>query len=67
MSLHNWAAAIDMNAGDERNKMHLNPTPEMRFGGWSKEFIDCMTTSGIYYGGYFITRCDPMHYCLYSG
>jgi hypothetical protein len=65
ISLHAWAAAIDLNAAT--NGMISNPKPEQRHGTWSLEFIGIMKNAGIYFGGDFIHRSDSMHFGLYNG
>lgn len=64
-SLHAWAVAIDMNA--DHNGMVVNPTPEQRKGQWTDEFIATMKESGVFFGGDFIHRADPMHWALLDG
>lgn len=64
-SLHAWAAAIDLNAACDG--MLVNPTPEQRAGTWSPQFIAAMKAAGLYFGGDFITRADPMHFALADG
>ena len=64
-SLHAWAAAIDMNAA--HNGMVVNPTPEQRKGQWSDDFIETMKEAGVFFGGDFIHRADPMHWALLDG
>lgn len=65
ISLHAWAAAIDLNAAT--NGMVVNPTPAQRTGKWSQTFIDVMKSVGLYYGGDFKKRADPMHFGFYNG
>ena len=65
ISLHAWAAAIDLNA--ETNGMVEHPTDEQRRGGWSEAFIDTMKKAGLFFGGDFIERADPMHWALLDG
>lgn len=64
-SLHAWAAAIDFNAACDG--MVTNPTPAQRQGTWTPLFIQVMKGAGIYYGGDFIHRADPMHWALLDG
>lgn len=64
-SLHAWAAAIDLNASVDG--MVVNPTPEQRKGTWSDEFIITMKGAGLFYGGDFHTRADPMHWGMFNG
>lgn len=61
-SAHAWAAAIDLNA--DENPMVVNPTQEQRLGKWSQQFVDTMKSAGVYFGGDFIHRSDPMHFSL---
>lgn len=65
LSLHSWAAAIDLNAACDG--MVVNPTPEQRQGTWTPAFIATMKAAGIFYGGDFISRADPMHFSLLDG
>ena len=60
LSAHSYAYAVDLNAST--NGMVVNPTPAQRLGTWTQGFIDAMTSSGIFFGGNFETRADPMHY-----
>lgn len=66
ISMHSWGAAIDMNAQDD--PMVIEPladiTPAMRLGKWSQGFVDAITSSGIFFGGNFIHRPDPMHFSM---
>lgn len=64
-SLHAWAAAIDFNA--KTNGMVVNPTGVQRKGSWSDAFISIMKESGLFFGGDFIHRADPMHWALLDG
>jgi len=64
-SLHAWAAAIDLNA--KTNGMVENPTPDQRRGSWSQAFINTMKAAGVFYGGDFHHRADPMHWALLDG
>jgi hypothetical protein len=64
-SVHSWAAAIDLDAAT--NGMVVNPTPEQRKGKWSDEFIATMKAAGVFFGGDFIHRADPMHWALVDG
>lgn len=64
-SLHSWACAIDINA--KTNGMVVAPTPEQRKGSWSDEFIVTMKAAGVFFGGDFKHRADPMHFSLLDG
>jgi hypothetical protein len=64
-SLHSWAAALDMNAAD--NPMTRDPDPVKRHGKWSPLFIQIMKGAGIYWGGDWVSRADPMHFGLQNG
>ena len=57
LSVHSWGAAIDMNADE-------NPTGSI--GRWSKEFLEVMTTNGIYCGQNWHNK-DPMHFAMVDG
>jgi hypothetical protein len=61
-SAHSYAAAMDLNAS--KNRMVVNPTPAQRLGSWSQEFITAMQSSGVFFGGNFIRRADPMHFSM---
>lgn len=65
ISMHAWAAAIDLNAACDG--MVVNPTPAQRQGTWSPQFIAAMKAAGLFYGGDFIVRADPMHFALLDG
>lgn len=64
-SLHAWAAAIDLNAAT--NPMTTDPDPIKRHGTWSPLFIQIMIGAGIYFGGNWHSRADPMHWSLLNG
>lgn len=64
-SLHAWAVAIDLNA--KTNGMVPAPTPEQRKGSWSDAFISVMEEAGLFFGGNFHSRADPMHWALLDG
>lgn len=64
-SLHSWAAAIDLNAAT--NGMVVGPTTAQRQGAWTPGFISTMKAAGVFYGGDFIHRADPMHWALLDG
>lgn len=59
LSLHAWAAAIDMNASVEK----LGQTQTH----FSEDFLNIMRAAAIYWGGDFINRKDPMHFALLNG
>lgn len=59
VSLHSWAAAIDLNASIEPQGSQTTK--------WSSEFIKCMTDANIYWGGNFHTVKDPMHFAMFNG
>lgn len=65
ISMHAWAAAIDFNAACDG--MVVNPTTEQREGTWTPAFISAMKGAGLFYGGDFIVRADPMHFSLLDG
>lgn len=58
-SLHAWAMAIDLNAS--LNKLGQKNT------GWSGQFVAIMKAAGIYWGGDWLGRKDPMHFALFNG
>lgn len=59
ISLHSWAMAIDLNASKE--KLGQVNT------GWSDEFLKVMRDNGIFWGGDYVGRKDPMHFSHYNG
>jgi D-alanyl-D-alanine carboxypeptidase-like protein len=65
-SAHAWGAAIDQNAQDD--PMVIKPvgqiTAQDRLGKWSQGFVDAMTSSGVFFGGNFKLRPDPMHFSM---
>ena len=67
LSQHAFAMAIDLNAS--LNPMVVKPfdkiTPQDRQGKWSGQFIAIMKNAGIFYGGDFSHRPDPMHWGLF--
>lgn len=65
ISLHAWAVAIDLNSAT--NGMVVSPTPAQRLGTWSQKFIDTMKGAGLFYGGDFKKRSDPMHFGYLNG
>lgn len=59
LSLHYWAAAIDLNCNREplgSKTTHFTP-----------EFIKCIYEAGLYWGGNFVHTKDPMHIALFNG
>lgn len=58
-SLHAWGAAIDLNASLEKMGQ--------KFTGWSEKFLETMKGEGLYWGGNWVHRKDPMHFALYNG
>jgi hypothetical protein len=60
ISAHYYACACDLNAS--KNPMAVNPTPAQRQGSWTPEFIVAMKSAGLFFGGDFHTRADPMHW-----
>lgn len=59
ISLHAWAMAWDLNAHIEQ----LGQTTTH----WSEEFLALVRAAGIFWGGDFHNRKDPMHFALYNG
>ncbi len=59
LSLHAWAVAIDLNASTEK----LGQT----HAGWSGQFVAIMKATGLFWGGDWINRKDPMHWALMNG
>lgn len=59
LSLHYWAAAIDLNC-------NLEPLGSKKTH-WSPEFLKCAEQAGLFWGGGFIHTKDPMHFALLNG
>lgn len=55
LSLHSWGVAFDVNAA--WNGMGKKPT-------LSKEFVECFTSVGLDWGGYWKNPIDGMHFQL---
>jgi len=66
LSLHSWAAAMDWDALRNAMKFHHEPDP-FAHTTFTKEFIDIAIECGLFWGGYYSTRFDPMHFSLYNG
>jgi hypothetical protein len=67
ISMHSWAAAMDLNrtAGHMVQGVPVSQiTTAQRLGPWSQQFVDDMKSVGLYFGGDFIHRPDPMHWSL---
>jgi hypothetical protein len=64
MSLHSWAMAIDFNSETEKLNQKKNGVFHSNF---SPRLIKCFTDSGIFWGGHWRSRFDPMHFALYNG
>lgn len=63
-SLHSWAMAIDFNSETEK----LNQRKNGRFhSNFTPGFIKCFTDNGIFWGGNWKSRFDPMHFAHYNG
>lgn len=62
-SLHAWAFALDINAKDNPMTMDLTHAK----GTWSDAFIHTMKAAGIFFGGDFHNRKDPMHWAGLDG
>lgn len=66
ISAHAYAGAIDMDAA--LNPMFIAAGLPMddpkRLGHWSQEFVTAMTSSGVFFGGYFKHRSDAMHFSM---
>jgi len=61
ISLHAWAAAIDLNAEIEKLGQATALTQ------WSGQFVSIMKAAGIYWGGDWNGRKDTMHFALLNG
>lgn len=59
LSLHAYAMAVDFNAATE--KLGQDRT------NLSGQFVAIMKAQGIFWGGDYINRKDPMHWSLYNG
>lgn len=66
VSSHAYAAALDMDAAKGRMFIAdgLPLSDPKRLGSWSPAFVQAMTSSGVFFGGYFKHRSDPMHWAL---
>ena len=66
ISMHAWGAAIDLNA--QADPMVIKPFDQItatdRLGTWPQSFVDAMVSSGVFFGGNFINRPDPMHFSM---
>lgn len=66
VSAHAYGAAIDLSASIDgmfiADGLPLNDPK--RLGKWSKTFVDAMTSSGVFFGGFFKHRSDPMHFSM---
>ena len=58
-SLHSWAIAFDMNAS-------LESSGQTRTN-WTPRFVAIMKAAGLFWGGDWKGRKDPMHFALYNG
>jgi hypothetical protein len=58
LSVHSWAAALDMNRED-------NPMGSM--GRWSDDFIKVMEQNGVYCGQNWRGIRDPAHFAMAEG
>jgi hypothetical protein len=59
ISLHSWAMAIDLNA-------HIEQLGQATTH-FSQAFIAIMIAAGLFWGGNYKGRKDPMHFSLYNG
>lgn len=59
LSLHYWAAALDLNPDTERLGSKTTH--------WTPEFIKCFTDQSLFWGGNFHGTKDPMHFALLDG
>jgi hypothetical protein len=59
LSLHAYAMAMDLNA--ESEKLGQEQT------NFSGQFIAIMKAAGLFWGGDYLRRKDPMHFGLYNG
>lgn len=66
VSAHAYGAAIDLNSSDDPMviKDFSNITPQDRLGKWSQPFVNAMVSSGVFFGGNFRNRPDPMHFSM---
>ena len=66
ISAHAWGAAIDLNASEEPMVIAdgLALDDPKRLGKWPKSFVDAMASSGVFFGGFFHHRSDPMHFAM---
>lgn len=66
ISAHAYAAALDMDAIKGRMFIAdgLSLSDPKRLGPWSRAFVQAMTSSGVFFGGFFKHRSDPMHFSI---
>jgi hypothetical protein len=64
-SLHSWALAMDVNAKYNGIKFKREPKP-FEHTTFTKAFIDEMVAAGLFWGGYYKSRFDPMHFSMYN-
>ncbi len=65
-SLHSWAMAMDWNAATNKMQYYHEPNP-FQHTDFTKQFVDIMIAAGLFWGGYYSSRFDPMHFSLYNG
>lgn len=65
-SLHSWGLATDWNAAHNQLQFHHVDNP-FEHSTFTKPFIDIIIASGMYWGGYYQNRFDPMHISCYNG
>jgi hypothetical protein len=66
ISMHAWGAAIDLNASADPMviKEFYKITAADRLGTWPQPFVTAMESGGVFFGGNFIHRPDPMHFSM---
>lgn len=65
-SLHSWALAWDLNSDTNQMQFHHEPSP-FEHSTFTKSLVDIMLAAGLFWGGYYSERFDPMHFALYNG
>lgn len=66
ISAHAYAGALDMNSSKDPMFIAdgLPLDDPKRLGTWSKAFVDAMISGGVFFGGFFQHRSDPMHFSM---
>ncbi len=65
-SLHSWGLAMDLNAAQNGMQFHHVDNP-FEHSTFTKPFVDIMLKHGLFWGGNYNSRFDPMHFSLFNG